>query len=77
MIIFVNSFNRLLCLYMCKTTKRALGVFQKEMKYGNFFSRVLIVFYNAPNPKVLFDYSAKVLVPKANYLLYSIMSVII
>lgn len=34
------------------------------MKNGDFFSRVFIVFYNVPNPKVLFDYSTKILVLK-------------
>lgn len=65
MIIFVNTFNRLLHICTCTSTKCGLAVFQKEeMKNGNFFSRVFIVLYNVPNPKVLFDYSTKILVPK-------------
>jgi len=42
-----------------------LGAFQKEkMKNGNYFPRVFIVLYNVPSPKVLSDYSTKILVPK-------------
>lgn len=65
MIIFVNTFNRLLHICRRKSTKCGLEVFQKEdVKNGNFFSRVFIVFYNVPYPKVLFDYSTKISVPK-------------
>lgn len=49
----------------CKSTKCGLGAFQKEkMKNGNYFPRVFIVLYNVPSPKVLSDYSTKILVPK-------------
>lgn len=65
MIIFVNTFNRLLPICMHKDTECGLGAFQEEeMKNGNFFQIAFIVFYNVPNPKVLFDYSTKILVLK-------------
>lgn len=50
---------------MHKYTECGLGAFQEEeMKNGNFFQIIFIVFYNVPNPKVLFDYSTKILVLK-------------